>query len=116
MANLIATGESRRKDVGDRSKSIFQLEKICRDLQIKSEGLGEEEDIIEKVKTQMIECLKNIPEELLNNPPRVLQRFIDEGSCLTDAQEDLITRIQDHLYQVLFILHHALPIITHHLQ
>ena len=54
MANLIATGESRRKDVGDRSKSIFQLEKICRDLQIKSEGLGEEEDIIEKVKTQNV--------------------------------------------------------------
>ena len=100
MANLVATGESRRKDVGDRSKSIFQLEKICRDLQVDSEGLGHEDDIIEKVTTRITECLENIPQMLLQNPPKVLQRLIDEGGNLTNQQIDLMTRIEDHFYQV----------------
>ena len=86
--------------MGDRSKSIFQLEKICRDLQIASEELEKERDIITLVNNQISLCLMNIPQTLLQNPPRVLQRLVDEKRSLSDQQKDLLSRIEESFYQV----------------
>lgn len=86
--------------MGDRSKSIFQLEKICTDLQIASEGLDKEQDIIDLVTSQIAVCLASIPPTLLQNPPRVLQRLHNENKGLSNQQNELISRIEESFYQV----------------
>ena len=86
------------------SKSIFQLDKICRDLQIQTTEESSKKDIVELVKSEIEKCLQKIPLPLLQNPPKVLERLISEREGLSEQQKNLVLRIEDSFFQVRFFI------------
>ena len=109
LVKLAATGDSRRAHAGERSKVLFQLDKICRDMQISSAQLdtannqSAESEIVRMISDKVAEALTDIPLALVQNPPTILSSSScynpqDPPSQLTDAQAATVRQIEDALY------------------
>lgn len=102
LLKLSTTGDSRRERAAERSKVLFQLDKICRDLQISSTELDRaanqhaEAEIVHMICTKITQCLEDIPLSLVHNPPRIISI---PSSSFTEQQKILIGQIEEGLYQ-----------------
>ena len=108
LVKLAATGDSRRAHAGERSKVLFQLDKICRDLQISSSQLdtaanqSAESEIVRMISEKVAEALADIPLTLVKNPPTILGggggASSSSSATYSDAQRATIAQIEEALY------------------
>ena len=95
-----AEGESRRHVAGQRGKMVFQLDKICKDLNVTPEVENPNEmDIITAVREEVAQVLESVPNELLSDPPKALPR----GVTLDSHQKEVLGKINE-AYQADFLL------------
>lgn len=104
QAEGIAVYENNRKNVQEKGKDFFQLQKICRDLQIIDEGSDNKESVISKVISRLTERLQEIPESLLLDPPKILARLQSDGRSVDELfnvkQIGTVSRVVELLYEV----------------
>jgi hypothetical protein len=64
--------------------------------------VAKEEEIVLLVTSRITECLENIPQSLLQNPPKILDRMANESSneFFNEQQKELLERIGDSFYEV----------------
>ena len=93
-------GESRRQVAGQRGKVVFQLDKICKDLNVTPEVENPNEmDIIMAIREKVAQVLEEVPNELISNPPKALR----EGLTLDSHQKEVLAKITE-AYQADFLL------------
>jgi hypothetical protein len=77
-------GDKRREEAAALGKMVFQLEKICNDLNMDMASVKNELDIIHAVRDKVSEKVSALPAGVLQAPPRVLPNI--EQAQLTSAQ------------------------------
>ena len=77
-------GDKRREEAAALGKTVFQLEKICNDLNMDMASVKNELDIIHAVRDKVSEKVSALPAGVLQAPPRVLPNI--EQAQLTSAQ------------------------------
>lgn len=96
--------ENNKKNIQEKGKVLFQLQKICRDLQIIDEGSDNKEAVISTVISRLTERLEEIPESLLLHPPKILARLQSDGRSgdeLFDVKQiGTVSRVVELLYEV----------------
>lgn len=93
-------GDSRRAAAGKKGKIIFQLDKICKDMQVLPEVENPNEvDVINAVRAKLTQVLNGIPKDLLSNPPKAL----GEKISLKNDQKEMMEKIAD-AYHADFLL------------
>lgn len=93
-------GESRRQVAGQRGKVVFQLDKICKDLNVTPEVENPNEmDIIMAIREKVAQVLEEVPNELISNPPKALR----ESLTLDSHQKEVLAKITE-AYQADFLL------------
>lgn len=104
QAEGIAVFANNKKSFEQKGKVLFQLQKICRDLQIIDEGSDNEEAVISRVISHLTGRIQEIPESFLRNPPKILARLNNDGrsvdEILTAKQRDTVARMVEILYEV----------------
>ena len=104
QAEGIAVFEHNKKTVEQKGKVLFQLQKICRDLQIIDEVSDKEEAVIARVISHLTERIQEIPESLLRNPPKILTRLNYDGRSVDEVlslkQKEKVSRMVEILYEV----------------
>lgn len=104
QAEGIAVFEHNKKTVEQKGKVLFQLQKICRDLQIIDEVSDKEEAVIARVISHLTERIQEIPESLLRNPPKILARLNHDGRSVDEVlslqQKEKVSRMVEILYEV----------------
>ena len=93
-------GESRRQAAGQRGKIVFQLDKICKDLNVTPEVENPNEmDIITAIREKVAQVLEGVPSELLSDPPKALPADLK----LDSHQMEVLEKITE-AYQADFLL------------
>jgi hypothetical protein len=104
QAESIAVYENNKKNVQEKGKVLFQLQKICRDLQIIDEVSDNKEAVISKVISRLTERLEEIPESLLLDPPKILARLQSDGRNVHELfnvkEIGTVSRVVELLYEV----------------
>lgn len=103
IAKVVITGPARRNYAADRSKVVFQLDKICRDLQINLDGVENEKEIMNLVISHLSECLKDArTRSMLLNSPKILKNITEESlRNLSEQRKEIVDRIVISLFQVI---------------
>jgi hypothetical protein len=84
---------------------VFQLEKICRDLKINLDGVGNEK-VIDRVISHLTECLKDTrTRSMLLNSPKILNNITEESvHNLSEERKEIVDRIVITLFQVIHFI------------
>jgi hypothetical protein len=103
IAKLVITGPARRNYAADRSKVVFQLDKICRDLQINLDGVENEKEIMDLVISHLNECMKDTrTRSMLLNSPKILKNLTEDSVLnLSEQRKEIVDRIVITLFEVI---------------
>jgi hypothetical protein len=112
---LVITGPARRNYAADRSKVVFQLDKICRDLQINLDGVENEKEIMNLVISHLTECMKDThTRSMLLNPPKILKNLTGASALnLSEQRKEIVDRIAITLFQVIPIIEMIIQMSRH---
>lgn len=83
----------RSEEAGNRGIISFQLEKICKDLDLDTEDLTNEIDVLNLVHKKVEQSIELITLPILQSPPKIL-----ENITIDSRKAAILTKIEDSLY------------------
>lgn len=108
IAGLVITGPTRRYNAAETSKVMFQLEKLCRNLELNRGRVIKEKEILNLIISHLTECMKDSrTRSMLLGPPRILKKITEESYAqnISGERKEIVDRIVATLFQVTDLFH-----------